>query len=360
MSKNTLLKSKRSLNLGQYAYVLIFAALFLFYYIRSDGLTVTAVTNILKHATIAGILSYGMALIIITGDIDLSVGAILCSVASFGCVFANFLGAKGVPTGLGIVLTVLFCLLGGTLLGFLNGILIGKVKLPAFIVTLATSLIFRSVAKYSATDAITTAELRGEAANTYAMNRVETGDGIRELMYEFGQKRLFDGSLKLPVLGLIFILIGILLIYVTTSTKYGKRLFAVGSNAKAAHIAGINVEWTRVSVFTITGLLCGVAAALWLCDKAKVDPATTGINNEMYAIAAVVLGGISMSGGKGRLIGVIFGALSYTLIDKIIVALEIKSSLINDSIKGLILLIAIMIQILGPQLKNVIAAKKAK
>lgn len=360
MSQNTLVKRKKSLNLGQYAYVLIFIALFLFYYLRSDGLTVTAVTNILKHATIAGILSYGMAMIIITGDIDLSVGAILCAVASFGCVFANFLTEKGVAPGLGVLLTVLFCLVGGTLLGLLNGVLIGKVKLPAFIVTLATSLIFRSVAKYSATDAITSKLMRGESANTYAMNRVETADGIRERMYEFGQLRLFDGSLKLPVLGLIFIIIGIILIYVTTSTKYGKRLYAVGSNAKAAHMAGINVERTRVSVFTITGLLCGIAAALWLCDKAKVDPATAGINNEMYAIAAVVLGGISMSGGKGKLIGVIFGALSYTLIDKIIVALEIKSSLINDSIKGLILLIAIMIQILGPQIKNVIASKKAK
>ena len=360
MSQTTLLKRKKSLNLGQYAYVLIFAALFLFYFLRSEGLTVTAVTNILKHATFAGILSYGMAMIIITGDIDLSVGAIMCCVASFGCVFANWLTASGVPAGLGVLLTILFCLLGGTLLGFLNGALIGKAKLPAFIVTLATSLIFRSVAKYSATDAITTKLLRGEAANTYAMNRVETADGIREKMYEFGQLRLFDGSLKLPVLGLIFLAIGIILIYVTTSTKYGKRLYAVGSNAKTAHIAGINVEWTRVSVFTITGLLCGIAAALWLCDKAKVDPATAGVNNEMYAIAAVVLGGISMSGGKGKLVGAIFGALSYTLIDKIIIALEIKSSLINDSIKGLILLVAIVIQILGPQLKNYITAKKAK
>ena len=360
MSQNTLVKRKKSLNLGQYAYVLIFAALFLFYYLRSDGLTVTAVTNILKHAAIAGILSYGMAMIIITGDIDLSVGAILCCVASFGCVFANYLLTKGISPGLGVLLTILFCLIGGTLLGFLNGILIGKAKLPAFIVTLATSLIFRSVAKYSATDAITKAAIRGEAANTYAMNRSPDMPNIREIMYEFGQLRLFKDSIKLPILGLIFILIGIILIYITTSTKYGKRLYAVGSNSKAAHMAGINVEWTRVSVFTITGLLCGIAAALWLCDKAKVDPATAGMNNEMYAIAAVVLGGISMSGGKGKLVGVIFGALSYTLIDKIIVALEIKSSLINDSIKGLILLVAIMIQILGPKLRDVIVANKAK
>ena len=356
MSKNTLQKPKKPLNLGQYAFILIFAALFVFYYLRADGLTVTAITNILRHAAIPGMLGFGMALIIITGDIDLSVGAIMCCVASFGCVFANFLLEKGVSTGLGVLLIVLFCLAGGTLLGFLNGFLIGKAKLPAFIVTLATQLIFRSVAKYSATDKVTTQLLRGEAANTYAMNRAGEGERMREVMYNFGQMRLFDGSLKLPVLGLIFIAVGILLIYVTTSTKYGKRLYAIGSNAKAAHMAGINVERTRVSVFTVTGLLCGMAAAMWLCDKAKVDPATAGVNNEMYAIAAVVLGGISMSGGKGKLIGVIFGALSYTLIDKIIVALEIKSTLINDSIKGLILLVAIVIQILGPKLKPAVTA----
>ena len=159
--------------------------------------------------------------------------------------------------------------------------------------------------------------------------------------------------------GVIFLIIAILMVYITTSTKYGKRLFAIGSNTKAAHMAGINVEWTRVSVFTIAGLLCGVGATLWICQQGGVDPATTGVNNEMFGIAATVLGGIAMSGGKGKLVGVIFGAMSYTLIDKIIAALNVDS-LINNSIKGLILLIAIVIQILGPQIKNVVAAKKAK
>ena len=102
-----------------------------------------------------------------------------------------------------------------------------------------------------------------------------------------------------------------------------------------------------------------MGATLWICQQGGVDPATTGVNNEMFGIAATVLGGIAMSGGKGKLVGVIFGAMSYTLIDKIIAALNVDS-LINNSIKGLILLIAIVIQILGPQIKNVIAAKKAK
>ena len=85
--------------------------------------------------------------------------------------------------------------------------------------------------------------------------------------------------------------------------------------------------------------------------QSNVDPATTGVNNEMFAIAAVVLGGISMSGGKGKLVGVIFGALSYTVIDKIIAALNVDS-LINNSIKGAILLVAIIIQVIGPRLRN--------
>lgn len=351
---NTLVKRKKSLNIGQYSFVLIFAALFLIYFLVSGGnLKWTGVTNILRHSAIVGLLSYGMALIIITGDIDLSIGAILGCVSSFGCVIANIMLNKNASTGAGVLVTVLFCLVAGTLLGFLNGLLIGKVKLPAFIVTLATQLIFRSVAQYSSR--ILDPLLKGGTSNTYRV----TNGGIRDAMYGFGNGQVLKDSLALPITGLIFLVIGILLIYVTTSTKYGKRLYAIGSNTKAAHMAGVNVEWTRVSVFTLAGLLCGIGSALWICQQGGVDPATTGVNNEMFGIAATVLGGIAMSGGKGKLVGVIFGAMSYTLIDKIIAALNVDS-LINNSIKGLILLIAIVIQILGPQIKNVVAAKKAK
>ena len=90
---------------------------------------------------------------------------------------------------------------------------------------------------------------------------------------------------------------------------------------------------------------------MWIAMNASADPATTGTSYEMYAIAAVVLGGISMSGGKGRVLGILFGAMSYTIIDKIIVALKMDS-LINDAIKGVILLAVIMIQLEGPKIKG--------
>ena len=116
-------------------------------------------------------------------------------------------------------------------------------------------------------------------------------------------------------------------------------------------MAGINTELTTVKIFVICGFLVGISSFMWIAMNASSDPATTGKSYEMYAIASAVLGGISMSGGKGKNLGVLFGAMSYTVIDKIIVALKMDS-LINDAIKGIILILVIAIQILGPQLKN--------
>ena len=142
-----------------------------------------------------------------------------------------------------------------------------------------------------------------------------------------------------------------------TNTKYGKKVYAIGSNERAAELAGVNVNWMRVSVYVVAGLLVGVGAFFQLAMNGSIDPATTGRSFEMYAIAAVVLGGISMSGGKGKCIGILFGAMSYTVIDKIITALSIDS-LINDAVKGTILLLAILIQIVGPSIKAKITARR--
>ena len=116
-------------------------------------------------------------------------------------------------------------------------------------------------------------------------------------------------------------------------------------------MAGISVDLMTVIVFVICGVLVGLASFLWIAMNASSDPATTGKSYEMYAIASAVLGGISMSGGKGRTVGILFGAMSYTVIDKIIVALKMDS-LINDAIKGIILLLVILIQIIGPEIKS--------
>ena len=341
----TTLKKKSSFSIGQYSYILICLVLFVVFWFINGKMTLKLFTNIfMYHSAVIGVLGLGMGMIIITGDIDLSVGAILSCVASFACVIFNLMVNAGVASGVVITVTILFCLVGGTLLGFFNGVLIGRLKLPAFIVTLATQLIYRSVAKYSCNIIDNTVTGGAGSGNVFKLLNSDARNG----MYAFGNHNLFGA---LPYIGILFLAIAVILIYVSTSTKYGKRLYAIGSNAKAAHMAGVNVEWNRTSVFTITGLLCGIGAAMWLGQQSGVDPSTAGVSNEMYAIAAVVLGGIAMSGGKGKMLGIVFGTFSYTLIDKIINAMNV-SSLVNDSIKGAILLVAIVIQVLGPQLRK--------
>ena len=152
-------------------------------------------------------------------------------------------------------------------------------------------------------------------------------------------------AIRIPYMVIIFLIVVILMTYVTANTKFGKRIYAIGSNEKAAHLSGINVWQTRIVVYVIGGILIGFATFLYVANVGSVDPATSGKNYELYAIAGVVIGEISMSGGKGRLSGVLFGAMSFTIIDKIITALGLNP-LINDTIKGGILLSAIGVQML--------------
>ena len=124
--------------------------------------------------------------------------------------------------------------------------------------------------------------------------------------------------------------------------------------------SGINTTFVKVSVFVITGLLVGVASFLQACKIGNITPASSGQSYEMYAIAAVVLGGISMSGGRGKLLGVLFGALSYTTINFIIVSIPSLSVDIQDTFQGLVLIIVILIQTAGPVIKESIQTAKRR
>lgn len=324
------IKTKKSIGTiaSNYSFVLIALGIFLAYLIVNGGATTwSGVMNILRHSAIVGIIAFGMGLAIITGGIDLSVGSMLCLVSSFSVVVFNATNS--------ILLTFLFALAAGALCGTVNGVLIGHAKMPAFIVTLATMLIYRSIAQYY---------LRTTGVSIYNMNGTLSNYAP---FYGFGQAKF----LTVPLVGIVLILVTVLMVFIATNTKFGKTVYAVGSNERAALLAGIHVDRTRVLVYVICGLLCGLSAFLWMAMNGSVDPATLGKSNEMYAIAAVVIGGISMAGGKGRLLGVLFGAMSYTIIDKIIASLGVDA-LINDTIKGTILLLAVFIQIMLPLLRS--------
>ena len=325
-----------------YSYIFIFAIIFVIFLICNGGATWNGVMNILRHSGVVGIIALGMGLVIITGGIDLSVGSTLALVGGFSVIIFNLTDS--------ILLTLLFALAFGAFCGLVNGLLIGKAKMPAFIVTLATMLIYRSLAQYYC-KAISP-EYTGGTNSVYKAFRELTK---YDAFYNIGNGKL----LTIPMVGVALLLLTALIVYVAGNTKLGKKLYAMGSNEKAARLAGVSVDNLTVLVYVITGLLVGVGAFLWIGMNASVDPATTGKSYEMYAIAAVVIGGISMAGGRGKVLGILFGAMSYTVIDKIIVALKMDS-LINDSIKGVILIVAILVQTAGPMLRDKLRSMKKK
>ena len=322
---------------SQYSFIFVFIAIFIVYAIVSSSLTWNGVMLVFRHSAVVGVLAIGMGLVCLTGEIDLSVGSMLALIGGLSVVVFNLTG--------NIFVTALFSLAAGAFFGLINGFLVGVVEMPAFIVTLATMLIYRSLAQYLCK--ILPKSYIGNGSSVFRMESKGDFANQYQALYSFGNGKIAT----VPIVGILLLLITALFDYISTSTKFGKKIYAIGSNSKAAGMAGINVNLNKTLVFVIAGVMVGLASLIWIAMNGSCDPATTGNSNEMYAIAAVVLGGVSMSGGKGKVVGIIFGAMSYTVIDKIIVALKMDS-LIQDSIKGVILIVVILIQVAGPRIKE--------
>lgn len=307
---------------NNYNFVVIFLGIFAAYlFINRSNTTWTTITNIFLHSAILGTVALGMGLVILTGDIDLSVGSNFVLTGGLTILLFNKTNS--------IFLTLVCALFLGGLFGLLNGFLVGRLRMPSFIVTLSTMLIYRSISQYMMNEMGQTRYSLDATLSRY------------KPIFMFGNGNV----LTISNLALVFFAVAIALIYVTTSTKYGKRLYALGSNEKAANLAGIHVIYIRISAFLLCGVCVGLATFLKIAKDTSFDPATSGKNYELYSIAAVVIGGINMSGGKGKVVGIIFGAMSFTLIDKVITALGMNA-LLNDTVKGVILLAAVGLQML--------------
>ena len=301
-----------------------------------------------QNTCIVGTMALGMALVIITGQIDLSIGSSLVLTTSATIVAFNMTNS--------ITVMILTALIVGGLCGLINGLLVGLAKMPPFIVTLGTMLIYRSLTL----SVVRTMDSSITGSNSSQFAMLRTNDKYNFLRMQFGTGKLQIGGFSIPYITFVFLLMVILFVVISKKTKYGKSVYAVGSNEKSAHLSGINTTFVKVSVFVITGLLVGVASFLQACKIGNITPASSGQSYEMYAIAAVVLGGISMSGGRGKLLGVLFGALSYTTINFIIVSIPSLSVDIQDTFQGLVLIIVILIQTAGPVIKESIQTAKRR
>ena len=332
---------------SKYSYIFVFVIILLVY-----AITISANGNRFNPGHISGILSsqntvivgtmaIGMAMVIITGQIDLSLGSSLVLCTGVTILTYN-------ATGGNVVLMVIAAIASGLLCGLINGIMVAYAKMPAFIATLGTQLIYRSLT-LSVVRKIDPA-LTGSSSSQFSM--ISDMPTYEFLRMQFGTGTLRIGSIMIPYISFLFVAITLFFIFLMSNTKYGKSIYAVGSNEKTARLTGINVEGVKLSVFVVTGLLVGISSFIQACKIGNVTPASSGISYEMYAIVALVLGGVNMAGGKGKILGVFFGALSYTTINFIIVSIPALSPDIQDTFQGLVLIAVIFIQTAGPIIKE--------
>jgi ribose transport system permease protein len=283
-------------------------------------LSVTNLQNTARLIGMFGIFSIGVGVVIITGGIDLSVGSLF---ALFG-VLLSFMLTKWNWCWPGVVGAIL---LVSIVVGSLHGYLVTKLNLQPFIVTLCGLLFYRGLARYIADD-----QTMGfsDIAGFEALKKLATGQ-----------------ILGLPMPFVLLLIISFLMWIVLHRSIYGRYLFAVGRNEEAAKFSGINTTLVVATAYVVSALLAGVGAILLAFYANSISPSSHGNFYELYAIAAAVLGGCSLRGGEGSVLGIIIGAALLQVLQNLVNLLKIPSSL-NFAVMGTVILIGVIAdQILG-------------
>jgi ribose transport system permease protein len=267
--------------------------------------------NLLRQVAANGFIAFGMTFVILTGGIDLSVGSTLA--------LSSALTAGLMSNGTSPVLAILIGLLSGSILGALNGLLIAKGKMAPFIATLATMTIYRG------------------ATLVYTNGNPITGLGDNFLFSFLGRGYLF--GIPFPVI-LMFVIYFILFLLLH-KTSFGRKTYAIGGNEKAAFVAGVKIDKVKLIIYSISGLMASISGMIITSRLNSAQP-TAGQSYEMDAIAAVVLGGTSLSGGRGRLFGTLIGALIIGTLNNGLNLLGV-SSFYQQIVKGIVIVIAVLL-----------------
>ncbi len=282
------------------------------------------VTNIfLQSATTTGLIALGMTMVICAGQIDISVGAQVAIISGFGIEVLNATRS--------IWVMLLFCLALGALIGTFNGLLVAKGRMPAMIATLAVQTSCRAIINHFGQGGpFTVAD--GMASEPYYEHFRQVANG---------GLRIFGYNVPYPMI--LFIVMALLFGLIMQRTKLGKHIYAVGSNEVSARLSGVSVDRTKIAVFSITGLMCGLTAWVYSSRLMAVASANAGNLFEMDAIAAVAIGGTAMSGGRGKVIGSFLGVLMFKMINNTLVAAKVPTFL-TGAISGGIIIIAVLLQ----------------
>lgn len=270
--------------------------------------------TILRLAAVLGVVAVGMTFVIIGGGFDLSVGAIV----ALASVWATTTGTQAMADDIGWIAMVFAAVVVGAACGLINGMLIAYGKIVPFIATLAMFASARALAELIAD----------------RKTQIITNQGFTDF---FGAE-----PLGIPVIVIIFALVTLGGWFLLNRTTFGRRTFAVGGNPEAARLAGIKVQRHTVYLYTLVGTTCGIAAVM-LMSRTTTGSSTHGFQLELDAIAAVVIGGTLLSGGRGTVVGTLFGVLIFTTLSNVFTLNNLSTSTQNVA-KGVIIVVAVLLQ----------------
>ena len=255
----------------------------LFAIVGNNFFTWDTAENILQSAYYIGFMAFGVTFIIITGGIDLSLGTVMMCSALIGAYSFN---AWGLPLGVGVIITLAIAML----FGLMNGVMIAKLGLPPFIATLGSQMISMGIGSI-----ITKVQ-----AQTWPAASAEIGGWFKKALV---RTKVFDAIPIGAIWLLVFFIIASLILH---KSKFGRYLYAIGSNEEAARLSGINTSNWKIGAYVLSGFFVGMAALFYAAVYSTITPGT-GAGQEMHGITGVIVGGTSMAGGSGTMVGTLIG-----------------------------------------------------
>lgn len=282
--------------------------------------------NVLRANASVGMIALGMTFVIITGGIDLAVGSTLAGVSTVVMVLLDTSAGRGMLVNAGItgvpnyIISIAAGLLTGVAIGALIGLGVTKGRVPPFIITLGVMNIVRSVAQYF------TKSYKTEVPKEFQV---------------LANKEIIGGQMLLPII--YWVVLAIIMYIISKHTAFGRHIYAVGSNERTSRLSGINVDKVKMKVYILMGLIVSIASITQVARLRGIDVASAGSGYEMNAIAAVVVGGTSMAGGRGSILGTVLGVLIIGIMNNLLVLLHIDAFL-SDAFTGAIIIFAVLMQ----------------
>jgi D-xylose transport system permease protein len=351
--------------------------IWLFFHWQTGGTFLSSgnLSNLMTQTSVTGILAVGMLMLIIAGQIDLSVGSVLALAGGIAAIaLTNW--------ELGLPVSILLAIAVGVFIGVIHGVLVAYGKIPAFIVTLGGLLAWRGAIKgVSRSETVSIADptfkifgqgnltiasgwalavlaiaaivflayRRAKAQKDYGLGEADyKGEMLKTLLPIAGILAFtfaMNSSNGVPLPVLIFVLVAIFGVFITDSTTFGRYLYAIGGNADAARLSGINTKLNILKVYMLLGVLTGIAAIVFTARQGSATPDAGGLK-ELEAIAACVIGGASLMGGRGTVFGACLGALIMASLDNGMSLLNIRD-FVQEIVKGTILVAAVGVDMIG-------------